>query len=344
MQSGNIFKGRWTIWILALFFALLAGFGTLMLVGSAAERVEYFVVKENVAARTPITQDMVGSVSAPADAVPPTALTVEEVLSGNYYAKIALVGGTVLTKSVVTEGLDPLSADLPEGYVLGSLVVSPENAAGGRIKRGDFVDVSGTTGQDANSTAKVVLHKVLVMDVTVAPDTVANAANNGNVGLAGGTEDTTDPTSDAPGPDSAALYGGIPQVYTFAIPAEIAPQLALLRYADPFLTLTTPEAGSELAAYADGSSMFSAGNVPALSGSSSSSSTSDTSDTTEVDAEALKSEVETFGSKYAAIGATLKVENGVLFAYDAQTEKALGKVDLQGGKYDITSGVFTPKA
>ena len=323
--ANGIFKGRWTIWILALFFALLAGFGTLMLVGQAAARVDYYVVTDNVAARTQITTENVTALSAPADSVPPTALTQSEVASGNFYTKIALSAHTALTDSVVTEGLSALSADIPKGYVLASLLVSPENAAGGSIKRSDYVDIAAVNGTDSAATAKIVLQHVLVVNVATSADTVANAANTSTT-----AGDGTDQTN--PGPDNAALYGGIPQMYTFAVtPAEFA-QLALLRTASVYLALSSADATDPLDITQSGTELFLPGAVgPSMV-------TSTTADTS------VKAKVEAFATKYAKAGNTLKVSNdgSKLVAYSS-TGDTVDSISLAGGKYDVATSTYTAK-
>ena len=322
--ANGIFKGRWTIWILSLFFALLAGFGTLMLVGQAAARVDYYVVTDNVAARTQITTANVTAVSAPADSVPPTALTQAEVNSGNYYTKIALSAHTALTDSVVTEGLSSLSADIPKGYVLASLLVSPENAAGGSIKRSDYVDIAAVNGTDSSATSKIVLQHVLVVNVATSADTVANAANPSNGTDANGNNN--------PGPDNAALYGGIPQMYTFAVtPAEFA-QLALLRTASVYLALSSADATSPLDITQSGASMFLPGAVNPSMVDNASTNTS------------VKAKVEAFATKYAKQGDTLKVssDGSKLVAYSPQGS-TVDTISLEGGKYDVGTGTYTAK-
>lgn len=322
MAMNNIFKGRWTVWILALTFALLAGFGSLWILGSAAERVNYYVVAENVAARTNITEAMVKTVSAPADAVPQNSVTAEEILSGNYYSKIELSAGTPLTDAVVTEGLTPLSAELPDGYVMASLIVNPENAAGGRISRGDLVDIAAV--EPDSGTAKIVLHQVYVLDVTVAPDTVANNANV--------TTDTTVQDTTA-GPSSADLYGGIPELYTFAVSRTDMLKLALIRNSQVYLALTNGGGTSGIDATLDSPTVFSSGTVQPSWNSKGSSTPS-----------GVKSTVESWFTRTrdANSGSTFNIAEGKLVAYKADGT-VIDSVDLAGGTFDVATGTYTAK-
>jgi Flp pilus assembly protein CpaB len=320
MAMNNIFKGRWTVWILALTFALLAGFGTLFILSSAAERVNYYVVADNVAARTQITPDMVKTVSAPADAVPANSLSAEEVTSGDFFSKVELSAGTPLTDSVVTDGLNPLSNELPDGYVMASLIVSPEDAAGGRISRGDLVDIAAVDGD--SGVAKIVLHQVYVLDVAVAPDTVADSANTTTDGTAG----------QQPGPDSAALYGGIPQMYTFAVSRSDMLKLALIRDSQVYLALTSGGDTTSVDETTDSSAVFSGGEVsPSWSTSKTGTSTAN-----------AKTAVEKFytTTKAANAGCTFNVVNGKLIAYKTDGTM-IGSVDLQGGTFDVSTGTYT---
>lgn len=337
MALADAFKGRWTVWILSLFFALLAGFGALMILGQASARVNYYVVNTDVAARTQITVDNVDALSAPADSVPPTALSEAEVASGDYYSKIALKAGTAITSSVVDDNLKSLSSEVPEGFVLSSILVKPEDAVGGRIKRGDYVDIAAMTGEDTSATAKIVLQHVYVLDVTVAPDTVASAAASQNTGLAGDGSTTEDQT---PGPDSAVLYGGIPQLYTFAVSPTDFATLAILRNASIYLAISSSKAPEALDVSVSGTSLFMAGPVaPSTKVSSSSSSSSSSSNSSASNAD-TGTAVATFYSTNKSNGYTFKVVDGMLIAYDGEGSPA-DQISLEGGTFDTTSGKYT---
>jgi Flp pilus assembly protein CpaB len=327
--TNSIFKGRWALWVLALVFALVAMLGTLTIVGSIAQRVKYFVVNADVAARTQITSANVVAVEVPADAIPPLALSEADVASGQYYSAIALKAGSTLMSSVVTDGLTALDSELPPGYVMASLLVSPENAVGGRIKRGDYVDIAAINGSDTQ-TAKVVLHHILVLAVTVSPDSVATAANSSG---ASGASAGSSKTSTSPGPDNAQLYGGIPQMYTFSVtPAEMT-KLALVRTASPYLALTDPTAVTPLDSQTDSSGLFAAGAVNA---------SGDLTAANAAGASNAKVAVESFYQAHSAAGDHLKVVGSDLVAYSAATNSEVGKVSLSGGTIDLTSGTYTP--
>lgn len=248
--STSLLKGRWTIWIISLALSLAAGFGVLTIVGSAAEQATYYAVSTDLPARTLITEDNVKTVTASADGIPPTALTLSQLQAQPLYTRIALNAGEPLTSSN-TGPISPINSNLPEGYVVASLAVAPENAAGGRITRGDYIDIAAIDGQ--TGSAKTVLSNVLVLDVTVSPSDIAEAATSRN-----GTEDT--------GPDSQASRRGIPQLYVLAVSPTDFNILALIRDNDAYLALSQgvsldPSAGLPV----NESSLFAPG-VPSDSG------------------------------------------------------------------------------
>lgn len=246
-KAGGLLKGRWVIWSLALLFSILAAFGVLLIVGKAADRVQYYVAAQDLPARSPITQSNTVAVDVNADAVPATALTLAEINSGDAYAKIALPKGEPITASVAGP-LDKLNYNLPPNYVATSLQVAPERAVGGKIKTGDYIDIAAVNGE----TSKVVMQHVLVLDVTVNPSSIAEAANDSSaVG-------TNNQTAQA-GPDSQAVRTGIPQVYTFAVSPENFAKMALLNGNQVLLALSqnSTASPSPIDAQASKSEMFS---------------------------------------------------------------------------------------
>ena len=247
----SLLKGRWTIWVLSIVFALIAGFGVLAIIGSAAEQVTYYVTAQNVPARTALTGDMITLRTANADGVPATALSLQQLQQQTLYTRIPLAMGEPITRSNVGPA-SRITAGLPADFVAASLSVSPDNAAAGKISRGDYVDIAAVVAGQDQTTSKVVLHNVLVLDVSVSPDTIARAATATN---AGGTTGTTTGTSGAPGPDSAAARTGIPQLYTFAVSPQDFVTLALLRDSNPYLALTQGYAG-DVSAYTTAADVF----------------------------------------------------------------------------------------
>ena len=234
-NSNSILKGRWTMWILSIVFALLAGFGVLMIVLSAAEQVTYYATATAIPANTLLTAEQIKTVTTSANGVPETALSLSQLQSQPLYTKIALKAGEPLTGSNVGP-LTPFFTGVPADYVAASLAITPDNAAGGRITQGDYVDIAAIyDGGGGAALSKVILHNVLVLDVAVSPDTIANNATKSRT--QGANTDTNT------GPDSQTNRNGIPELYTFAVsPADFS-TLALIRDNNPYLALSQGNPG-----------------------------------------------------------------------------------------------------
>jgi Flp pilus assembly protein CpaB len=327
-NATGILKGRWTLWVLALFFSLVAGLGALTILGSAADRVPYYVVNQSIAAGVEITPDVILEIQAPADSVPPYAMTLEDIQGSQWFSRIALAGGTVLQKSVVMNDTSALTATLPDGFVLASILVAPEDAAGGRITRGNYVDIAALSGTDPESaTAKIVMHRVYVYDVTVSPTSIAQAANSASI---------EDPNGESKTASPSALYSGTPSLYTLAVsPADFA-KLALIRKASIYLALSAAKGPQGLDVSESAASLFAPGEVlqsTPTNGGNSGSTTGVTATT--------KAQVETFYTTYATkTGYALNVVDGTLTATDG-TGVLVDTISLEGGSIDLATGVWT---
>lgn len=248
-SKDGLLQGRWTLFIFGTVLTLAAGFGTYSLIGKVADQIPYYVLKANVAARVQINASMLQKVSANVDGVPPTALSLGALARGNLFTKIALHAGDVLTSSVVGSW-QPLTANLPAGYLVSSIKVAPENAVAGKISAGDYIDIA-TTSSGGKSVAKVILHHVLVLDVSVDASNIATAANARTVNQSG------------TGPDAPAIYSGIPSMYTLAVSTNDFLVLTATRNNSLYLALSSNNGSGSLAnGYLDSSSIFAAGGVP----------------------------------------------------------------------------------
>lgn len=232
---------------MSLGFGLLAGFGVLVIVGQAADQSTYYVMASDVAARTQVTVGMLTPVSTSTNGVPPRALSLNEFTNGNLYTRIPLKAGDVVSSSVVGK-FQNLTSTLPDGFMVASLKVDPENAVGGRIKAGDYVDIAAVSASNP-IVAKIVLHRVLVLDVTVLPATITSNANSTELNRSG------------TGPDSPAIYGGIPQMYTFAVSARDFLTFSLIKAGSIYLGLSGKGNVGSLGEVLDSSSLFSPGAV-----------------------------------------------------------------------------------
>jgi Flp pilus assembly protein CpaB len=313
---------------MALFFSLLAGFGALTILSSLADRVTYYVVNQDVPAGVAITTDLIAAVEAPADGIAPGTLTLEEITGTTWYSKVPLAYGTVIQSSTVTDN-KTLTSDLPAGYVLSTIMVDPENAVGGRIKRGDYVDIAAVSGTDlSNATAKIVMQHVLVVDVAISPADIADAAASNATG-----------TEEVPLANENALYSGTPSMYTLAVSPQDFAKLALIRDANVYLALSAAQTPSALDVQENGASIFLPGGVTPsapLNWANSSKPSTTTSSSA-----ATKSEIESWYRDNIAKGHTITVDGKYMSAADA-SKITVDTIDLKGGTFDQTSGVWTP--
>lgn len=330
-KSASVLKGRWTLWAMALFFSLLAGFGALTILSSLADRVTYYVVNQDVPAGVEITTDLLAAVEAPADGIAPGTLTLEEITSKTWYSKVPLAYGTVIQSSTVTDN-KTLTSDLPPGYVLATILVDPENAVGGRIKRGDYVDIAAVSGDDlASATAKIVMQRVLVVDVAVSPASIADAAASNATG-----------EEEIPLADENALYSGTPSMYTLAVSPQDFAKLALIREANIFLALSAAQTPESLDVQENGASLFLPGGVSPSSPLNWANSAKPSASPSPTDsAAANKAAIEGWYKNNVAKGYTIAIDGQFMNAVDA-AGLTMDTIDLKGGTFDQATGVWTP--
>jgi Flp pilus assembly protein CpaB len=227
-----------TVFIAATATGVMAVGVTAAILGNAADTGTYYVLSADVAARTPITPDMLKPVTTSAEGVPRSAYDPVDLQRMEVFAKISLKANEMVTASN-TGALEAINKDLPAGFVVASLSASAENAVAGKIRGGQYIDVYAVGGEGSAAAAsgggaisKLVLHHMLVLDVTVSPSTITQAAGDVQTGA-----------NVAPGPESAAARGGIPALYTVAVTPQDAAKIALIRDKNVFLTLSSNEGG-----------------------------------------------------------------------------------------------------
>lgn len=323
-DSGKgLLKGRWTLWIMALFFSLLAGFGALTILGDAADTTSYYVVGEDVPAGVQITSEMLIPVEVNVDGVPPRPLTRADFEFQPLYSKVPLEAGTVLQKSMVTDQ-QTLTSDLPEGFVLTSILVSPEDAVGGRITRGDLVDIAAVSGTDVTqAVSKVIMQRVRVVDVSVAPEQIAEAANRG------GSEALEESAA------SKALYSGEPSLYVLAVSYQDFAKLALIKDSNIYLALSSNQEIDALDVYENGASLFTPGGVvpsdePVV----------ENQDPETFTPDQTKASVESWYNTFLLDERVQIVDAGGSLEALIDGE-VIDSVDLQGGTFDLTEGIWT---
>lgn len=233
LLSGLLGGGR-TIFVFALVAALVAVAATAQLLGNATATTTYYVLSQSVAARTPITPDMLAPVKVGVNSAPPDALTPADVQPGDKFALVPLKRGDVLSTSTVG-ALTRINSNLPANFVVASFSVTAANAVAGKLRSGDYIDViaQSTTPNDTE-IAKVVLHHVLVLDVTTDPSNITDSATSGDVGDV------------IPGPESEQAHSGIPQLYTVGVTPEDAVTLALVRDKNLMVVLSSNDSTGDL--------------------------------------------------------------------------------------------------
>lgn len=322
-SSKGLLKGRWTLWIMALFFSLLAGFGALTILGDAADTTSYYVVGEDVPAGVQITSEMLVPVEVNVDGAPPLPLTKADFEYQPLYSKTPLEAGTVLQRSMVTNK-QTLTSDLPEGFVLTSILVSPEDAVGGRVTKGDFVDIAAVSGTDiTQASSKIIMQRVRVVDVSVAPEQIAEAANQAG---GGGLDESA---------ASKALYSGEPSLYVLAVSYQDFAKLALIKDANIYLALSAAQETDALDVYENGANLFAPGEV-APSDEPTTESTTDE----ELTNDQIKVEIERWYNQFLLNeDAELRESDGSLEA--VVDGEVVDTIDLRSGTFDLIEGIWT---
>lgn len=224
-KPGKTFSGNKTWFVFAIVSAIAAAGLIFAILSNIVSTTTYYVLKQDVPARSQVTPDMLQEVVASTGSQPPNAMGLEEVTYSEVYAKFALNTGDIITASNTGE-LIPLQKGIPEGYVVASFTADANNAVAGKLATGNYIDIIAVgENSGASAVAKYALRHVLVMDVSSDPSAIGET-----------TEDTTttDPaaaTTDATAPKSTQdqLRAGIPSLYTVALPPADAAKLALIR-------------------------------------------------------------------------------------------------------------------
>lgn len=171
IKSGNI------IIIIAIIAGLLGLFiSSATFLKNISKTETYYVLKEDVPAQTLITEDMLQPVSTSAGSEPKNILSKADVLSENYYTKIAFQAGEygvpVPLTAVQKEGetTSGLQAQIPEDWVVTSFSISSDKAVSGQLLTGDFFDMLVVTDQGTFTP----FINTPVLNTTLSSQTVSN--------------------------------------------------------------------------------------------------------------------------------------------------------------------------
>jgi hypothetical protein len=136
---------------IALFFTL----------SQVLAKEDYYVLKQDVSAKTQISEDMLKKIETAKGSAPQNAISIQQVRQGTVYTRIPLKAGDVLSKSNTGLDLDSTNG-IPDDWVVVSFNISSDNAAGGNISKGDYFDIIGI---DPDGGAKYLFFNVLALEV-----------------------------------------------------------------------------------------------------------------------------------------------------------------------------------
>lgn len=207
-------KGAKVLFGIAIALAVAVAVFVLMLLSEVASTTRYYVLNQDVPARTLITADMLAEVVTSQNSAPMNAYDIADVTSREVYAAYALKRGDVISESNSGE-LTPIRQGIPDEYVVTSFSVDADRAVAGRVVRGDYVDViaisnNPTTGDER---AQYILRNVLILDV--------------NVDLASVQDEAVATSEESTASDSASARRGIPSLYTVGLTPYDAAVLAV---------------------------------------------------------------------------------------------------------------------
>lgn len=221
-QKSSYFQGR------KMWFWVAGGLGVITLtllvifLQSLISTTTYYVLNRDVPARTQITPDMLEERKVSEGGQPPTALGLENFAESEVYTKFSLTAGDILSSSNAGS-LIPLGAGLPKNFSIASFTASPNNAAGGNVTRGDYVDIYYIEPEQGGS--KLIFQRVLIVDAT------SDISSGGDETVA-----TTEDTATAP------YRVGIPTLYTVGLSQEDVAKLALASQGTLYVTISSADA------------------------------------------------------------------------------------------------------
>lgn len=244
----SMFNGRKMWFILSAAAALGAALVLLVIMNALTAKDTYYVLNQDIPARTAISADMLQEVQTSAGSAPPAALGIADVQGGETYSLYSLSAGDIITPSNTGDLLN-LGAGLPENYVLASFTATPSMAVGGNIKRGDYIDIMSIVNDSAISgsegpAASYVLQRVLVVDATINLDSYSadNEASSTTDGAATGDAASVNTTGTT---GNSAIRSGIPTMFTVGLSPEAAQVLAVATQSDIYVVLSSATSSND---------------------------------------------------------------------------------------------------
>lgn len=232
------FEGRKVWFAFAAIAALLTAVGFFVILSSVTSTTTYYVLNQNVAARTEITSSMLSPVVTSTGGQPQNALGLADITANPTYAKYALNTGDLLTTSN-SGSLTPLNTGLPAGFVVATFTAPASAAVGGTIARGDYIDlidISSSTNSGIKQASYFLQH-VLVLDATVNLDSVASGSNSAPTSATGSTVSSSSSSSTA----NSSVRSGIPTMYTVGLSPQDAAKLAIATQETIYVVLSADQ-------------------------------------------------------------------------------------------------------
>lgn len=223
------FDARKMWWIFAAVSSLVVAALAFGIMSAVTATEKYYVLKENVPARTEILPGMLEEIVVQAGSTPPNSLSLRDLEMGDQYALVDLEAGDTLTPSTVGP-IAPLTAGIPDDFVVASFVAEPSLAAAGNVKRGSYIDIILLNRGDvpnAEQGATYAMTRVLVIETATSLDSETSTPVNSETGQ----------TAEASA--ESARLSGIPAIYTVGVSQEDAVKLAALSEFSLYIVLSS---------------------------------------------------------------------------------------------------------
>ena len=135
--------------------------GIFYALSTALATEKYYVINQDLAAKTQVTETMLKEIVTAKGSAPQNAINLPQVKQGTVYTKIPLKAGDILSESNTGLNLDS-STGIPDDWSVTSFNVNSDSAVGGNIQKGDYFDIIGVSKEDG---AKYLFYNVLALEV-----------------------------------------------------------------------------------------------------------------------------------------------------------------------------------
>lgn len=198
------------------FVAVIIGVVVFSFVSSLLQKETYYILNQDVPARTQVTPEMLDPIAATQGTAPQAAVGLGDVQTGNVYTKFPLLAGDILTMSNVGS-LEDISVGIPDEWVVTNFSVDADDAVGGRVQRGSYFDMLVTT--ENGSFYPFV--NVLALDTTVD---LSNASSADAADTAEAHSGQTTQYVVGMSPENAGKLHDIVRTYTGDIKLVLSPR------------------------------------------------------------------------------------------------------------------------